>query len=651
MEKGKDAIKLTKRIKEKYELTLIYSSEELERSLLADNAIKKEQYQKIGMDLTEVIEKLENSLSRIDNRDISNQFQRVLCSYTKLAKSSLSHTIALNEKLIGSAPIWPNVVLPRYNNIDNLIDDLKDLISNAYRVIFMSNMATINSNIIIVGKNGSGKSTLVNSLSSSALDNMTVIPAQKVLYYAPEAFNLVENVDVDTFRLKNLGHTNKKIKIDGNSSELISPFTEMVMALINNDVNVHYFNEIEGTSEFDRVKEIWKEIIPEITFKITDPAKKDIFAYKNNEEYSLNGLSDGEKCILFYIGNVILAEKDSYIVIDEPETFLNPASYNRLWDILIKERSDCQFIFTSHNTDFITARDNTTLVWCKNFSLEDKGLTYNSGLKILAEKDKLSSELPTELISELVGSRKRILFCEGTNEKYDYKIYSKLYKEYTVKPVGGHDKVIQYTKTFNELPQWIENSAIGIIDNDGMSNSEKESLQKDNVFCLPYNEIEMLLLDKEVIFQVLKDVKYSEEIEKINMKIEEFKSKLVSTIEVKKDKIIYDIVKKRVDYKIRTEFIDSKKYKALEDIKKYVDEFSKQMSVDNIIEEANTEVSEAIKNKEYSDLLRICTLKDEVAKGIANKIFGCDYIKSVLARINQNDEIKEHLRDQISLPN
>ncbi|MBC6361612.1 ATP-dependent nuclease [Lactobacillus apis] len=652
MEKGKDAIKLTKKIKEKYELTLIYLSEELERSLLADIAIKKEQYQKIEMDLTEVIENLENSLSRIDNRDISKQFQRVLCSYTELAKSSLSHTIALNEKLVGNAPTLPIVVLPSYNNIDNLIDNLKDLISNAYRVIFMSNMATINSNIIIVGKNGSGKSTLVNSLSSSALDNMTVIPAQKVLYYAPETLNRVENVAVDTFRLKNLGHTNKKIKIDGNSSELISPFTEMVMALINNDVNVHYFNEIEGTSEFDRVKEIWKEIIPEITFKITDPAKKDIFAYKNknNEEYSLNGLSDGEKCILFYIGNVILAEKDSYIVIDEPETFLNPASYNRLWDILIKERSDCQFIFTSHNPDFITARDNTTLVWCKNFSLENKGLTYNSELKILADKDKLSSELPTELISELVGSRKRILFCEGTNEKYDYKIYSKLYKEYTVKPVGGHDKVIQYTKTFNELPQWIENSAIGIIDNDGMSNSEKESLKKDNVFCLPYNEIEMLLLDEEVIFQVLEDVKYPEDIQTINKKIKEFKSKLVSTIEVRKNKIIYDIVKNRVDYKIRTEFIDSKRYKTVEDIKKYLDEFSKQMGIDNISEEVHTEVAEAIKNKEYSDLLRICTLKDEVTKGITDKIFGRDYVKCALARINQNDKIKEYLRNQISLP-
>lgn len=649
MEKGKDAIELTKEIKEKYEITLIYSSEELERSLLADDAIKKEQQcQKIEMDLTEVIENLENSLSRIDNRDISKQFQRVLCSYTELAKNSLSSIIALNEKLVDNDSIFPYMGL--HNSIDDLIDDLKDLISNAYRVIFMSNMATINSNIIIVGKNGSGKSTLVNSLSSSALDNMTVIPAQKVLYYAPETLNLVENVDVDTFRLKNLGHTNKKIKIDGNSSELISPFTEMVMALINNDVNIHYFNEKDGTSEFDRVKEIWKDIIPEITFKITDPAKKDIFAYKNNEEYSLNGLSDGEKCILFYIGNVILAEKDSYIVIDEPETFLNPASYNRLWDVLIKERSDCQFIFTSHNPDFITARDSTTLVWCKNFSLEDKGLTYNSELKILDDKNKLSSELPTELISELVGSRKRILFCEGTNEKYDYKIYSKLYKEYTVKPVGGHDKVIQYTKTFNELPQWIENSAIGIIDNDGMSNSEKENLKKDKVFCLPYNEIEMLLLDEEVIFQVLKDVKYSEDIQTINEKFEEFKSKLVSTIEVRKNKIIYDIVKKRVDYKIRTEFIDSKRYKTVEDIKKYLDEFSKQMGIDNISEEVHTEVAEAIKNKEYSDLLRICTLKDEVTKGITDKIFGRDYVKCALARINQNDKIKEYLRNQISLP-
>lgn len=662
MGKNVNAIELTRNIENEYELILdkVSDYEKIEEGVSThaiDNDVTvKEQCEKVEKDLTNLRKKLEKSFSEISDEDMSKQFHGILNNYISSAKLCLNNVKLLNEKLSTQSIIDTEEI--QINN-----EMLRDFINNLRRIVLMANMATINSNIIIVGKNGSGKSTFVNSLNSIALDNITVIPAQKVLYF--DLSLLRQKYDLENYRQINLKPINNDFKEENMYiGDIASPFTAMISALVNDDIAVgqedrqraeKYPRRIERTeSKLDKVKKVWNDIIPEITLNISKTQDSCLMAEKitpsGNSEYSINSLSDGEKCILFYVGNIILAKRDSYIVVDEPETFLNPASYNRLWDILIEERSDCQFIFTSHNPDFITARENTTLVWCKHFALENSAPTDNTELEILHDKDKLSSELPTELISELVGSRKRILFCEGTNEKYDYKIYSKLYEEYTVKPVGGHDKVIQYTKTFNELPQWIENSAIGIIDNDGMSNSEKENLEKDKVFCLPYNEIEMLLLDEEVIFQVLKDVKYPEDIQTINKKIKEFKSKFVSTIEVRKNKIIYDIVKNRVDYKIRTEFIDSKRYKTVEDIKKYLDEFSKQMGIDNISEEVNTEVAEAIKNKEYSDLLRICTLKDEVTKGITDKIFGRDYVKCALARINQNDKIKEYLRNQISLP-
>ena len=83
---------------------------------------------------------------------------------------------------------------------------------------------------------------------------------------------------------------------------------------------------------------------PEITF-YPETNDRVLEVIRNGAKYSINGLSDGERCALFYIGNVLLAPENSYIVVDEPETFLNAAVYNELWDLLISERQDCQFIF------------------------------------------------------------------------------------------------------------------------------------------------------------------------------------------------------------------------------------------------------------------------------------------------------------------
>ena len=94
----------------------------------------------------------------------------------------------------------------------------------------------------------------------------------------------------------------------------------------------------------DRVEQIWNQIFPEITF-YPESDDRVLEVVRNGDKYSINGLSDGERCVLFYIGNVLLAPENSYIVVDEPETFLNGAVYNELWDLLISERPDCQFIF------------------------------------------------------------------------------------------------------------------------------------------------------------------------------------------------------------------------------------------------------------------------------------------------------------------
>lgn len=603
-----------------------------------------------------VAKKLKNVFCSLSSSEVSKQFRNLLSKYSEYIKSNTDN---LSAELIQMSRNGDNRRM-----VENLTQTTKIIVSEGKRVILMSYMAKVHSNIIIVGKNGSGKTTLVNSLFSPFLDNITVIPAQKVLHF--DIRLLGQNYNIEKYQENDLKPVNNDFKDETKYiNEIASPFTAMISALANDDIYIGQLDrqkadenksKIKRTeSKLDKVKEVWKEIIPEITLKISGTQDTHLLAIKkeNNEysEYSINSMSDGEKCILFYIGNIILAKKESYIVVDEPETFLNPASYNKLWDKLIEERPDCQFIFTSHNPDFITARENTTLIWCKKFTLGNEHIVAEPELEILNDTNKLSNEIPIELITELVGSRKRILFCEGTKESYDYRIYSKVYKEYTVKPVGGHDKVIQYTKTFNELPQWIENSAVGIIDNDGMSMTEEKRLKKDKIFCLPYNEIEMLLFDERLIFWVLKDIKFPDDNQnqEINNEIDEFKSEFISIIQNRKEQVIYDIVKTRIDYKLRTEFIDSNQYNTIKKLETCISEIPEKLDVISLDKNVSERVIKAIREKNYSELLKVCTLKNEVSKGIANKVFCCNYVMHAIARISVNKEIKDYLRKRINL--
>ncbi len=135
------------------------------------------------------------------------------------------------------------------------------------------------------------------------------------------------------------------------------------------------------------------------------------------------------------------------------------------------------------------------------------------------------------------------MFCEGTKNSLDYQIYSKLFSEFCfVKPVQGHKQVIQYTKAYNKLEETYGNKAYGIIDYDWMDEARIESYKKKNIFVLPFNEIEMLLVDEEMVNSVLSD---DEEDKK--QKINKLRDTVIGLCTTNKDKIIRIALKKKLD--------------------------------------------------------------------------------------------------------
>lgn len=514
--------------------------------------------------------------------------------------------------------------------------NLPQILENFKVIKLFSFISKVDSTTVIIGANGAGKSSLINELRKNSIDEMYVLPAQKLLYFVSNIHNR-NNIEQENYIL-DLKKTN--IKYDtinlypSNIEENFSnTFTNLITLLVK-DVMVVATYKFRGQNDsslslWQKLEKIWNKIKPEISFEI-DPIKIIVNVEKNHSKYSINGLSDGERCILFYIGSVLLAPENSYIVVDEPETFLNAAVYNELWDLLISERPDCQFIFASHNMDFVQSRTNATYIWCKNFEAP-----YDLDYQVLEE----SQEIPLPLLTEVSGAKKPILFCEGTKNSLDYQIYSKLFSEFCfVKPVQGHKQVIQYTKAYNKLEETYGNKAYGIIDYDWMDEARIESYKKKNIFVLPFNEIEMLLVDEEMVNSVLSD---DEEDKK--QKINKLRDTVIGLCTTNKDKIIRIALKKKLDEFMEGNLIETRE-PTEDEARTFLENLSEKFDITVTLENITKMVEDSIASSDFSKILKICNLKNEIIGSKEIKEIVSNLKEKALSSIAMNNDLQITLR-------
>ena len=498
--------------------------------------------------------------------------------------------------------------------------NLPQILENFNVIKLFSFISTVNSTTVIIGANGVGKSSLINELRKNNINEMFILPAQKLLYFVSNVFgrdSINKDKYIEDLKKAEIKYDTIEIRTNNIEDDFSGSFTKMITLLVKDYTNIAT-RKSRGEKDlhlalWDRVEQVWNLILPEIKF-ILEPDNRVVEVEKNGSRYSINGLSDGERCILFYIGNVFLAPENSYIVIDEPETFLNAAVYNELWDLLISERPDCQFIFASHNMDFVQSRTNATYVWCKKFEAP-----YDFDYELLED----SQEMPLSLLTEVSGTRKPILFCEGTKTSIDYQIYSKLFSEFCfVKPVQGHKQVIQYTKAYNKLEKTYGNKAYGIIDYDWMDEARIESYKKKNIFVLPFNEIEMLLVDEEIVNSVLSD---DEEDKK--QKINKLRDTVIGLCTTNKDKIIRIALKKKLDEFMEGHLIETRE-PTEDEARTFLENLSEKFDITVTLENITKIVEDSIASSDFSTILKICNLK--------NEIIGSKEIKEIVSNLKEN---------------
>ncbi|WP_314369240.1 AAA family ATPase [uncultured Streptococcus sp.] len=598
----------------------------------------------------DLIEKLESEKKRFrDNlsqiadyeKDLYNRVDNYLSELISFINDELNEKVLSNDVTVRYKSLRENLLESIYKCFDGDIhsyDSIFPQVLYNFKVIkLFSFIAKIDSTTVIIGANGAGKTSLINELRKNSIDEMYVLPAQKLLCFAThiQDRNVVDEESyINEFNNISLKYETIDLYLNQIDANFSNAFTKLITLLVKDIMAVatdHFRGKNESSlSLWQKLEKIWNKIKPEIKFDI-DTKNTVVKIEKNGSKYSINGLSDGERCILFYIGNVLLAPENSYIVVDEPETFLNAAVYNELWDLLISERPDCQFIFASHNMDFVQSRTNATYIWCKKFEAP-----YDFDYEQLEE----SQEFPLSLLAKVSGTRKPILFCEGTKTSIDYQIYSKLFSEFCfVKPVQGHKQVIQYTKAYNNLNKMHGNKAYGIIDYDWMNESSIQENTEEGIFVLPFNEVEMILIDEAVVKSCLP---FDDDKEK-QRKFENFQQSIIESCKANKDKIISIALKKRLD-----EFMESHLIEISEpnehDAHVFLDSLSSEFDVDSTFNKINSIVEESLASSDFSRILKICNLKKEIIEYRGNTEITPKFKEKALSRIALDSELYILLR-------
>ena len=108
-------------------------------------------------------------------------------------------------------------------------------------------------------------------------------------------------------------------------------------------------------------------------------------------------------------------------------------------------------------------------------------------------------ELPENLIIEIVGNRKNIIFCEGEKGSYDVVLYQAAYPNFHIIPRGGCEKVIESTRAVRDNPTLTHLHAFGIIDIDYRTPEEIEALNQAGIYTIDVAEVENLFCIAPII--------------------------------------------------------------------------------------------------------------------------------------------------------
>ena len=394
-------------------------------------------------------------------------------SYNEPYKSHINNILLEKNKHLDAF----RAISVNTNRSDNYLGSIATQLSQLVKLL-ASNVDDLfehfkygNKHYVIFGKNGAGKTTLLRQISEIMFKNAIVLPADRTAMQSSSSY----------FSL-NTNYTLNQMLKDTTS-----------LMYLTREINKRTLDSYEtGTNKNDVLRSRLYDIFSSLGLDRDIIADRESLYLKGDQivQYSMNDASDGEKNIAYLIMATLLAPNNSFIFIDEPERHLNGSLMRNLFDKLESERPDLRFVYLTHNIDFVESRKNVALIYL------EKSEAYK---KWKFKKIEDYSDISFDVILGIEGTKKDIIFCEGTRSSIDCKVLECLFPEYEIQPMNSCEQVKLNTKGINGKETLFRRKAFGLIDNDYMQAAEIEALRNDHIFAIGYNEWENFIIRSEIL--------------------------------------------------------------------------------------------------------------------------------------------------------
>ena len=402
-------------------------------------------------------------------------------------------------------------------------------------------------------------------------------------------------------------------------------------------------------SPFSRLNELLSVAAISISIEISKSQK--ILAKRNdfNASFGIEQMSDGERNAVLIAARVLTVETGTAVLIDEPERHLHRAIIEPFLSALFAERKDCTFIVSTHEIALPAAHPDADVLIVH--SVEWKSDAPNAW-RIDHLKPEIGvpehERIPEALRLAILGSRKKILFVEGAPDSIDEPLYTVLFPDVSVIPVGSCGEVIRSVKGLREASALHNAEAFGLIDNDGRSIEEIESFARQSIFALDVWSAESLYYCSAAIAAVA--TRRAEDLQKSADDMS--KTAVEAALRTLNEKKIKEhMAARRCHNRIRRE--TSEKLPKWQEIMN--DSYSPPVcvNVNKIYHKELGRFEMLVADKDLDGLISRYPLRHSPAFGKIAKALHFpnkkDYERTVVSRIRADNKLAQSLRDRIEL--
>jgi len=492
--------------------------------------------------------------------------------------------------------------------------------------------------MIIVGANGAGKTRFTGALAESLGDKAFTLNALHALFDRHTSTATIPDV-----LLKRVAPIVTQALERGLSQMTI---LDLLLAQLMHDEMVNLIgyklalaDNRQATlrpTRLDSVVSLWQDIFP--GNRVLIDSGKILFSRGIDiSTYSAKRLSDGERAVLYYAAAILYAPKESMIFVEEPEIFLHPTLTSSLWNRLEACRNDCVFCYTTHDPEFASSRNGAPVIWVRSYNSANKSWEYDV---LPSDKD-----ISQELYRTLIGARKPVMFIEGDSERsIDAKLYPLIFPDFTIRSLGSCNKVIEATRTFNDLSGLHKLDSYGIVDRDRRDKFEVDYLRRKHIMVPDVAEIENMFLLPEVISAMA--LTAGADPRKILGKVKRsiitlFRSDLKQqALQHTRHK-----VKRNVEYRVDARFSD------IGTLEKHLESLLDEINPRNIYEQFCREFRRYIDEEDYGAILRVFNQKAMLSNSNVASLCGFSnkeqYINGVLNFVRGNSPQAAGVREAI----